>query len=201
MRDGEVAPSSSASTPDAPELPDDDYQKIAARRGRGFSGRWAPRNTGRRSRHLHHVRRARVSQHRMGLTSGAATSGRYPPPAIWAGSNGADRRSTRSHDPRGWRTFFAITEPSGGADPAGAIQCRASEARRQAGVLNGRKVFISNAHNGKWDRRRHGATRRRAEAASPCFHPGAGHARLHREADQGSIRTSRDPQRRRPGGL
>src|SRR5207237_986879 len=49
----------------------------------------------------------------------------------------------------GWRTFFAITEPSGGSDPAGAIQTRA-ERRGETWVLNGRKVFISNVHNGKW---------------------------------------------------
>ena len=49
----------------------------------------------------------------------------------------------------GNETFFAITEPSGGSDPAGAIQTRA-ERRGDKWVLNGRKVFISRAHDAPW---------------------------------------------------
>ena len=49
----------------------------------------------------------------------------------------------------GNETFFAITEPSGGSDPAGAIQTRA-ERRGSKWVINGRKVFISRAHDAPW---------------------------------------------------
>src|SRR4029077_20558724 len=49
----------------------------------------------------------------------------------------------------GNETFFAITEPSGGSDPAGAIQTRA-ERRGSKWELNGRKVFISRAHDAPW---------------------------------------------------
>src|SRR5215510_48138 len=49
----------------------------------------------------------------------------------------------------GYETFWAITEPSGGSDPAGAIRTRA-ERRGDRWVLNGRKVFISRAHDAPW---------------------------------------------------
>src|SRR5262249_50773683 len=49
----------------------------------------------------------------------------------------------------GYETFWAITEPSGGSDPAGAIRTRA-ERRGDCWGLNGRKVFISRAHHAPW---------------------------------------------------
>jgi acyl-CoA dehydrogenase len=86
----------------------------------------------------------------MGLYSpGCGVFGRYPPPAIWAGSKEQILKYAVPTIREGWRTFFAITEPSGGSDPAGAIQTRA-ERKGDKWVLNGRKVFISNAHNAKW---------------------------------------------------
>jgi acyl-CoA dehydrogenase len=91
-----------------------------------------------------------MSQHRMGLYNpGCGVFGRYPPPAIWAGNTEQIRKYAEPTIREGWKTFFAITEPSGGSDPAGAIQTRA-ERRGDRWVLNGRKVFISNAHDGRW---------------------------------------------------
>src|SRR5207244_960147 len=46
-------------------------------------------------------------------------------------------------------TFCGITEPSCGADPAGAIQCR-GEKRGDHWVLNGTKIFISHADEAEW---------------------------------------------------
>ena len=84
-----------------------------------------------------------MSQHRMGLyVPGCGVFGRYPPPAIWAGTKAQIEKYAVPTIREGWQTFFAITEPSGGSDPAGAIQTRA-EKRGGKWVLNGRKVFIS----------------------------------------------------------
>jgi acyl-CoA dehydrogenase len=109
-----------------------------------------------------------MSQHRMGLYSpGCGVFGRYPPPAIWAGSKAqiekyavptireGGGRSSRSPSPRRRRS-------------AGAIQCRA-ERRGDKWVLNGRKVFISNAHNGKWGIVFARSNKEKGRAGISCF--------------------------------
>jgi acyl-CoA dehydrogenase len=91
-----------------------------------------------------------MAQHRMGLyNTGCGVFGRNPPPAIWAGTREQIEKYAVPAIREGYETFFAITEPSGGADPAGAIQTRA-ERRGDRWVLNGRKVFISRAHDAPW---------------------------------------------------
>jgi acyl-CoA dehydrogenase len=91
-----------------------------------------------------------MAQHRMGLYNpGCGVFGRYPPPAIWAGTRAQIEKYAVPALREGYETFFAITEPSGGSDPAGAIQTRA-ERRGDKWVLNGRKVFISRAHDAPW---------------------------------------------------
>jgi len=91
-----------------------------------------------------------MSQHRMGLYNpGCGVFGRYPPPAIWAGNSRQIEKYAVPTIRDGLKTFFAITEPSGGSDPAGAIQTRA-EKRGDRWVLNGRKVFTSRAHDAPW---------------------------------------------------
>jgi acyl-CoA dehydrogenase len=91
-----------------------------------------------------------MSQHRMGLYNpGCGVFGRMPPPAIWRGSPEQIKKYAVPAVREGYETFWAITEPSGGSDPAGAIQTRA-EKRDGHWVLNGRKVFISRAHDAPW---------------------------------------------------
>jgi alkylation response protein AidB-like acyl-CoA dehydrogenase len=86
-----------------------------------------------------------MAQHRMGLYSpGCGVFGRYPPPAIWAGSKEQIAKYAVPTIREGWRTFFAITEPSGGSDPAGAIQTRA-ERRGDRWVLRGAKTWVTSA--------------------------------------------------------
>ena len=46
-------------------------------------------------------------------------------------------------------SWMSITEPSGGSDPAGAMQCRAVR-KGDSYVLNGSKIFISHAHEAEW---------------------------------------------------
>src|SRR5436190_550593 len=55
-------------------------------------------------------------------------------------------KTSRACPPRRRRR---ASEPSAGSDPAGAIQTRA-EKRGDRWVLNGRKVFISRAHDASW---------------------------------------------------
>jgi acyl-CoA dehydrogenase len=91
-----------------------------------------------------------MAQHRMGLyNAGCGVFGRYPPPAIWGGTRAQIEKYAVPALREGHETFWAITEPSGGSDPAGAIQTRA-EKRGGHWILNGRKVFISRAHDAPW---------------------------------------------------
>ena len=86
-----------------------------------------------------------MSQHCMGLYNpGCGVFGRYPPPAIWAGSKEQIDKYAVPTIREGWKTFFAITEPSGGSDPAGAIQTRA-EKKGDRYVIHGHKWFITGA--------------------------------------------------------
>src|SRR5437867_1745072 len=149
----EIIPLEQRIDPDAPELPEEDYQRIAAKTK--ASGLWAlgaPEEYGGGGLDTFAmcVALEEMSQHRMGLYNpGCGVFGRYPPPAIWAGSKEQINKYAVPTIRDGLKTFFAITEPSGGSDPAGAIQTRA-EKRGDRWVLNGRKVFISRAHDAPW---------------------------------------------------
>ena len=149
----EIIPLEQRIDPDAPDLPEEDYQRIAAKTK--ASGLWAlgaPEEYGGGGLDTFAmcVALEEMSQHRMGLYNpGCGVFGRYPPPAIWAGSKEQIHKYAVPTIRDGLKTFFAITEPSGGSDPAGAIQTRA-EKRGDRWVLNGRKVFISRAHDAPW---------------------------------------------------
>jgi acyl-CoA dehydrogenase len=91
-----------------------------------------------------------MAQHRMGLYNpGAGVFGRTPPPVIWAGTEEQIQKYAVPTIKNASYTFFAITEPSGGSDPAGAIQCRAVR-KGDTYVLNGTKIFSSHAHEAEW---------------------------------------------------
>ena len=139
--------------PDAPDIPDEDFARLSAKTK--AAGLWA---LGAKEEHggggldtfSMCVALEEMSQHRMGLYNpGCGVFGRYPPPAIWAGNRKQIEKYAVPAVRDGVKTFFAITEPSGGSDPAGAIQTRA-EKRGDRWVLNGRKVFISRAHDAPW---------------------------------------------------
>jgi acyl-CoA dehydrogenase len=149
----EIIPLEQRIDPDAPDIPDEDFKRLSAKTK--AAGLWA---LGAREEHggggldtfSMCVALEEMSQHRMGLYNpGCGVFGRYPPPAIWAGNKAQIEKYAIPAVREGTKTFFAITEPSGGSDPAGAIQTRA-ERRGERWVLNGRKVFISRAHNAPW---------------------------------------------------
>lgn len=149
----EIIPLEQRLDPDAPGIPDEDFERLSSKtKAAGLWALGAPEEYGGGGLDTFSmcVVLEEMSQHRMGLYSpGCGVFGRYPPPAIWAGSKEQIDKYAVPTIREGWRTFFAITEPSGGSDPAGAIQTRA-ERRGDRWVLNGRKVFISNAHNARW---------------------------------------------------
>ena len=141
-----------------------------------------------------------MSQHRMGLYNpGCGVFGRYPPPAIWAGSKAQIEKYAVPALREGYETFFAITEPSGGSDPAGAIQTRA-ERRGDKWVLNGRKVFISRAHDAPWGIVFARTDKAKGRGGISCFILEHGTPGFHASAIR-AIRTVRDSQRRVLRGL
>ncbi len=149
----EIVPLERQIDPDAPDLPDEDFARLSAKtKAAGLWALGAPEQYGGGGLDTFSmcVALEEMSQHRMGLYNpGCGVFGRYPPPAIWAGSKAQIEKYAVPTVRDGVKTFFAITEPSGGSDPAGAIQTRA-EKRGDRWVLNGRKVFISRAHNAPW---------------------------------------------------
>jgi acyl-CoA dehydrogenase len=149
----EIIPIEGGIDPDAAEIPEDDYWRIAQKvRSAGMWCMGAPREYGGGGLGTFQmtVITEAMSQHRMGLYNpGAGVFGRTPPPVIWAGTPEQKEKYARGTIENAWYTFFAITEPSGGSDPAGAIQCRAVR-QGDSYVLNGTKIFISHAHEAQW---------------------------------------------------
>src|SRR3989440_7187687 len=168
----EIIPLEQRLDPDAPSLPEEDWERLASKtKAAGLWALAAPEEYGGGGLDTFSmcVLYEEMAQHRMGLYNiGCGVFGRYPPPAIWAGTREQIKKYAEPTVREGWRTFFAITEPSGGSDPAGAIQTRA-ERRGDKWVLNGRKVFISNAHNSKWGIVWARTSREKGRAGISCF--------------------------------
>jgi acyl-CoA dehydrogenase len=168
----EIVPLEQRLDPDAPGIPDEDFERLSTKtRAAGLWALGAPEEHGGGGLDTFSmsVILEVMSQHRMGLYApGCGVFGRYPPPAIWAGSKEQIAKYAVPTVREGWRTFFAITEPSGGSDPAGAIQTRA-ERRGDKWVLNGRKVFISNAHNSRWGIVFARTSKEKGRAGISCF--------------------------------
>lgn len=149
----EIIPLEQQLDPDAGDLPVGDYQRLMVKNK--MAGLWClggPEQYGGGGLNAFGmcVALEQMSQHRMGLyNSGCGTFGRYPPPAIYGGTEEQIQQYAVPTLENGWKTFFAITEPSGGSDPAGSIQCRAVR-DGDSWVLNGTKIFISNAHIAEW---------------------------------------------------
>ncbi len=149
----EIIPLEQQLDPDAGDLPVDDYQRLMAKNkaaGLWCLGAQEQYGGGGVNAFGMCVALEEMSRHRMGLYNpGCGTFGRYPPPAIYGGSEEQIQKYAVPTLENGWKTFFAITEPSGGSDPAGSIQCRAVK-DGDSWVLNGTKIFISNAHIAEW---------------------------------------------------
>jgi acyl-CoA dehydrogenase len=149
----EIVPLEQRLDPDAPDIPRDDFLRLSAKtKAAGLWALGAPEEHGGGGLDTFSlcVVLEEMAQHRMGLyNAGCGVFGRYPPPAIWGGTRAQIEKYAVPALREGHETFWAITEPSGGSDPAGAIQTRA-EKRGGHWILNGRKVFISRAHDAPW---------------------------------------------------
>src|SRR5881296_2208180 len=134
----EIIPLEQRLDPDAPDLPDEDFARLSAKtKAAGLWALGAPEQYGGGGLDTFSmcVALEEMSQHRMGLYNpGCGVFGRYPPPAIWAGSKEQIAKYAVPTIRDGLKTFFAITEPSGGSDPAGAIQTRAEKAKGRGGI-------------------------------------------------------------------
>ncbi|HYB91884.1 MAG TPA: acyl-CoA dehydrogenase family protein [Candidatus Binataceae bacterium] len=149
----EIIPAERKVDPDAPEIGEDDYWRIARKvQAAGMWSMGAPKQYGGGGLGTFEmcVLTEEMAQHRMGLYNpGAGVFGRTPPPVIYAGTPQQIQAYAVGTLKNAWHTFFAITEPSGGSDPAGAIQCRAVR-KGDTYVINGTKIFISHAHEAEW---------------------------------------------------
>lgn len=87
---------------------------------------------------------------RMGLYFPACGAfGQDPPLVIFHGSRHHIERYGIPAIEHGWKTFVAISEPSGGSDPARSIRTRA-ERRGDRYIVNGSKMWISGIDVGRW---------------------------------------------------
>jgi acyl-CoA dehydrogenase len=150
----EVIPAEARVDPDAAEIDEDDYWRIA--RKVQAAGMWcmgSPTRYGGGGLSLFEmcVLMEEMCQHRGGLYNpGAGVFGRTPPPVIWGRTEEQIQKYAACTLKDATYTFFAITEQSGGSDPAGAIQYRAVREGDHY-VLNGQKIFISYVHEAEWD--------------------------------------------------
>ena len=91
-----------------------------------------------------------ASKCRMGLYFPAAGSfGQDPPKVIFRGTPSQIEKYGASTIANGWTTFVAISEASGGSDPARSIATRA-ELRGDRYIVNGSKMWISYIDKAEW---------------------------------------------------
>jgi acyl-CoA dehydrogenase len=168
----EIVPLEQTLDPDAPDIPREDFLRLSAKtRAAGLWALGAPEawGGGGLDTFAMCVVLEEMAQHRMGLYNpGCGVFGRYPPPVIWGGTREQIEKYAVPALRDGSETFYAITEPSGGSDPAGAIQTRA-ERRGDRWVLNGRKVFISRAHDAPWGVVFARTSKEKGRAGISCF--------------------------------
>jgi len=87
---------------------------------------------------------------RMGLYFPAAGAlGQDPPKVIFRGTPEQIRKYGVATIEQGLKTFVAISEPSGGSDPARSITTRAERVGDRY-VVNGSKMWISGINTGAW---------------------------------------------------
>src|SRR5579864_459958 len=144
----EILPLEAKLDPDASELPEEDFERLSAKvKAMGFWGIDIPEEYGGPGIDLvtRTLMAVEMAQHRAGL---------YAPCYGVFGGAGLAQLYEASEDQkqrylyptlRGEKHgFFGLTEPSGGSDPARAIETRAVK-DGDAWVLNGAKIFISGA--------------------------------------------------------
>jgi acyl-CoA dehydrogenase len=149
----EILPLEAKLDPDASELPPEDFARLSAKvKEMGFWGLDIPAEYGGPGIDLvtRTLMAIEMAQHRAGLYA--------PCYGVFGGAGLAQLYEANEDQKQRYlyptlrgekRGFFGLTEPSGGSDPARAIQTRAV---RDGGdwVLNGSKVFISGADRAQY---------------------------------------------------
>ena len=149
----EIGPLERSMDPEATELDDANWQRLATMNQ--HAGLWAlgaPQEYGGGglSTFAYCVVLEEMAQHRNGLYNpGYAIFGRYPPNVCYAGSPEQLQKYVIPTIREAKKAFFAVTEPSGGADPAGAIQTRGVR-DGDHWMINGTKTWISGGIEAEW---------------------------------------------------
>ena len=149
----DVIPLEKSLDPDAPDIPHEDWARISKKaRDAGLWYLEIPEKYGGGGMNVFSmcVLWEEMVQHRMGLYNpGCGVFGRTISPSIWAGTEEQIKKYAIPAIENGWHTFYGITEPHGGSDPAGAMRTRAVR-KGDKYILNGTKIFISHAHWSEW---------------------------------------------------
>ncbi len=149
----EIVPLERELDPEAMELPEEDYERLS--RIAKDAGMWClgvPEEYGGGGLGCFAmtVINEEMAQHRNGLYNpGYGVFGRPPPPIIFEGTKEQIKKYAIPTIQGGGTTFYAITEPSGGSDPARAIQTTAVR-DGDDWIINGTKVFITGAGSADW---------------------------------------------------
>ena len=160
----EIRPVEARLDPTAREIPHDELRPIQAKaRGAGFWCFEAPSafgGGGLGAFEMSVVYEA-ATKHRFAFpTPGGGVFGYSPPVVLYRGSEDQIERYVRPTIERGLIGYTAVSEPTGGSDPARAIRTTATR-RGDTYVLNGRKMWATNADAGDY-----GVIYARTDAAS-----------------------------------
>lgn len=144
----EIIPLEAELDPDAFELPREEFDRLAAMvKEMGFYGLGIPPQFGGPDIHLvtRCLMEQEIAQHRAGLYSPAyGTFGGAGLAQLYMANEQQQEKYLHPMLRGEKHGFFALTEPSGGSDPARAIQTRAVRDGDEW-VINGSKIFISGA--------------------------------------------------------
>lgn len=143
----EVLPLEKTLEPDSPGLPDEELKKLQAKaRGDGLWALGVPKKFGGQERSIFELTLCaeESSQHRLGAYNPALGAfGSEPPNVMYEGTEKQIQKYViPTIEGKIKKTFMAITEPSGGSDPARAIRTKAV-LDGDDWVLNGSKIFIT----------------------------------------------------------
>lgn len=149
----EILPLEVGMDPEATDLDEANWQRLVAKtKAAGLWALWAPQECGGGGlgTFAHTVLLEEMAQHRNGLYNpGYGVFGRFPPNVCYVASPAQLDKYVIPTIREGKKVFFAITEPSGGSDPASAIQARGVR-DGDHWIINGTKTWISGGVEAEW---------------------------------------------------